>query len=240
MLGCAWPRGWRVEAQEEQCMSQCLRCSKSCEATSVFCQACRSHLRSQLWQEANTLPEASVTVSPVVAVSSESVEVSADADDDLWDRITSPQPIVSAPSLPQTPPPLSPSLPEAYNNSDIASVVDRAIQKLNQAAQCIAKHRAGAERFGPCVDGRWLAFLEPVWPESPDRVLSLRRLQRQLDNCEDLLRRRDVEARLGALIGPIHESEPLHDGLWIGQIEASAHGSGGSLLRRQYHGCRSP
>src|SRR2546421_1652354 len=107
MPGCAWPRGWRVEAQEEQCMSQCLRCSKPCEATSVFCESCRSHLRSQLWQAANTLPEASVAVSPVAVMS-------ADAGDDLWDRITGPQPIVSVPSLPQTPPPLSPSLPGEY------------------------------------------------------------------------------------------------------------------------------
>ncbi|MFL5653100.1 MAG: BACON domain-containing protein [Ktedonobacteraceae bacterium] len=86
-------------------------------------------------------------MSPVVAVSSESVEVSADADDDLWDRITSPQPIISVRSLPQTPPPLSPSLPEAYNNSDIASVVDRAIQKLNEAAQCIAEVEQGSRRL---------------------------------------------------------------------------------------------
>src|SRR5204863_2308660 len=125
-------------------MSQCLRCSKSCEATSVFCQACRSHLRSQLWQEANTLPEASVTVSPVVAMSSESVEVSADADDDLWDRITGPQPIVSVPSLPQTPPPLSPSLP---GNNDLAGVVDQAIQRLNEAAQRIAEVEQGSRRM---------------------------------------------------------------------------------------------
>src|SRR6266568_5317859 len=143
MPGCAWPRGWRVEAQEEQCMSQCLRCSKSCEATSVFCEACRSHLRSQLWQAANTLPEASVTVSPVAVMSAGSV----DERDDLSDRITGPQPIVSVPPLPQTPPPLSPSLPGIYENDDLAGVVDQAIQRLNEAAQRIAEVEQGSRRM---------------------------------------------------------------------------------------------
>src|SRR5437016_795721 len=112
-------------------MSQCLRCSKPCEATSVFCEMCRSHLRSQLWQAANTLPEAFVTVSPVAVMPAESVEVNADARDDLWERITGPQPIVSIPRLPQTPPPLSPSLPGVHENDDLAGIVDQAIQRLN-------------------------------------------------------------------------------------------------------------
>src|ERR1700730_13048012 len=117
MPRCAWLRGWRVEAQEEQCMSQCLRCSKSCEATSVFCEACRSHLRSQLWQATNTLPGASVNVSPVAIMSSGSVEGNVDERDDLSDRNTGPQAIVSVRPLPQPPPPLSPSLPEIYENA---------------------------------------------------------------------------------------------------------------------------
>src|ERR1700737_1762007 len=101
MPRCAWLRGWQVEAQEEQCMSQCLRCSKSCEAASVFCEACRSHLRSQLWQAANTLPGAFVTVFPVAFMSAGSVEVDVDERHDLWDQITGSQPIVSVPPLPQ-------------------------------------------------------------------------------------------------------------------------------------------
>src|SRR2546421_1680550 len=125
-------------------MSQCLRCSKSCEATSVFCEACRSHLRSQLWRATNTLPGASVNVSPVAIMSAGSVEVSVDERDDLWDRITCPQPIVSVPPLPQTPQPLSPSLPE---NIDLANVVDQAIQRLNEAAQRIAEVEQGSRRI---------------------------------------------------------------------------------------------
>ncbi len=125
-------------------MSQCLRCSKSCEATSVFCEACRSHLRSQLWQATNTLPGASVNVSPVAIMSAGSVEVSVDERDDLWDRITGPQPIVSVPPLPQTPQPLSPSLP---GNNDLAGVVDQAIQRLNEAAQRIAEVEQGSRRM---------------------------------------------------------------------------------------------
>src|SRR2546430_10142309 len=128
-------------------MSQCLRCSKSCEATSVFCEACRSHLRSQLWQATNTLPGASVTVSPVPIMSAGSVEVSFDERDNLWDRITGPQPIVSVPPLPQTPQPLSPSLPGIYENDDLAGVVDQAIQRLNEAAQRIAEVEQGSRRM---------------------------------------------------------------------------------------------
>src|SRR5947207_428615 len=49
-------------------MNQCLRCSKPCEATAVFCETCRSFLRGQLWQAANTWPVAPIVTPFSVAV----------------------------------------------------------------------------------------------------------------------------------------------------------------------------
>src|SRR5438128_1220804 len=123
-------------------MSQCLRCSKPCEATSVFCETCRSLLRSQLWEEADTRPEGSIKTSPVVAVASGSGEVSGDP----LERITGPQPVVRVPvsQLPQTPQPLSPGLPEAYA---ISNAVDQALLRLNEAAQRIAEVEQGSRRL---------------------------------------------------------------------------------------------
>ena len=122
-------------------MSQCLRCSKPCEATSVFCDNCQSLLRSQLWQAADTLEEETVAFSPIVAVSSDHGEVNGDP----LDRITSPLPIISKFPLarhPDTPPP-SPSMPEPSENGN---VVDYAVQKLNEAAQSIAQVEQGNRR----------------------------------------------------------------------------------------------
>ena len=123
-------------------MSQCLRCSKPCEATSVFCESCRSHLRSQLWQSAKTLKEESVNIPPIVALSPENGEVSGDP----LERITSPYPIINASNLPQTPPPASPSPPpfEVFNNG---SVVEYAVHQLNEAAQRIAHEEPGNRRL---------------------------------------------------------------------------------------------
>src|SRR6266516_5764901 len=122
-------------------MSQCLRCSKPCEATAVFCEACRSLLRSQLWQDAYTLPETSSMTPPIVAMSPES--------GDPLERITSPYPVVQASLPPVTPsPPFRPSsspsqpqtvlesVPGGYSHSYVA---DQAIHKLNEAAQRIAE-----------------------------------------------------------------------------------------------------
>src|ERR1700730_8479589 len=121
-------------------MSQCLRCSKPCEATSVFCESCRSLLRSQLWQSANTQKEEAVNIPPRVALSPENGEVSGDP----LERITSPYPIINASHLPQTPPPecLPPPL-GMFNNG---SVAEYAVHQLNEAAQRIAQEEPGNRR----------------------------------------------------------------------------------------------
>ncbi|HEY6410940.1 MAG TPA: hypothetical protein VIY29_26085, partial [Ktedonobacteraceae bacterium] len=112
-------------------MSQCLRCSKPCEATSVFCDHCRSLLRSQLWQAADTHEEETITLSPLAVMSPEHSEVSGDP----LERITAPLPIVSKSQYREvsTPVPLSPT------SSDDCNVVDHVVQRLNEAAQRIAE-----------------------------------------------------------------------------------------------------
>ncbi len=142
-----------LEAREMQDMSQCLRCKKPCEATSIFCDSCQSLLRSQLWQEADTHEEKTITFSHAVALSPEHGEVSGEP----LERITSPLPAVSktAPRDPVTPPPVTPSSPAPTN---IGNVVERALQNLNDAAQRIAqaeqsnRRQLRASRLSPIRD----------------------------------------------------------------------------------------
>lgn len=118
-------------------MSQCLRCSKPCEAASVFCESCRSLLRSQLWQSADTHEEETIKFSPIITMSPEHAEVSGDP----LERITSPYPVVST-SQPQrldTPPPLPGTL-------DHENVVEHAVERLNEAARRIAQVEQGYRR----------------------------------------------------------------------------------------------
>src|SRR5262249_54976443 len=79
------------------------------------------------------------------------------------------------------------------------------------------------QRFGAGVDRRRSSRLQPEWVQPPDRRLNGRRLQRQLDDGDNLLRRRNIEARLDALLRPIHEPEALDDLLRTTQIESSTH-----------------
>src|SRR5450755_4006332 len=123
-----------------QDMSQCLRCSKPCEATSIFCETCKSYLRSQLWQTTNTRAEESLQIPPLVAIAPENGEVSGNP----LERITSPHPIVSRPQLPQTPQPLIPSMPDSASKGNIA---EHAVHRLNEAAQRIAHVEQGNRRL---------------------------------------------------------------------------------------------
>ncbi|MEO8973407.1 MAG: hypothetical protein ABI406_17615, partial [Ktedonobacteraceae bacterium] len=114
-------------------MNQCLRCSKPCEASSVFCDACRTLLRVQLWQEADTRSEAAFSTLPVVAASPEGEEeqVWVNSNNDPLERITSPHPIVRPEMAPtqQTPQPVEP-----YEN-----LVEQAVFRLNEAARSIER-----------------------------------------------------------------------------------------------------
>ena len=128
-------------------MSQCLRCSKPCEANSLFCEACKSHLRSQLWQKSNTNVEESAQIAPLVAISPDNGEVSGDP----LERITSPHPVVGVPQLPQTPQtpqpqsfqPLSPVTPGVAHKGNVS---EDAVQRLNEAAQHMTQGEQGNRR----------------------------------------------------------------------------------------------
>src|SRR5260370_24134136 len=110
-------------------MSQCLRCSKRCEANAVFCEECRSLLRNQLQQRPS--PHASQegpssSASPL-ADAPTLAEHGAIQGNPL-ERITSPLPVVKANQEPQ---------PVALvANEDL---VDQAVYRLNEAAQIIAE-----------------------------------------------------------------------------------------------------
>ena len=123
-------------------MSQCLRCSKPREAASVFCESCRSLLRSQLGQSADIVEEETLKLSPVIAVPPEHVEVS----DDPLERITGPQPAVpqSQPERLDTPPPEAPIAPEEYGNE---YVVEYTVKSLSEAARRIAEIEQGNRRM---------------------------------------------------------------------------------------------
>src|SRR5579859_4861033 len=99
-------------------MSQCLRCSKPCETTSVFCETCRSLLRSQLWQAANTGPEEPILAAPpVVVMSSENGGVNGDSLERIMDSHSLAgvsQLPASQIGFPQTPQPPPSSLPGTY------------------------------------------------------------------------------------------------------------------------------
>lgn len=84
-------------------------------------------------------------LSSAAVMSPESAEFNNSAVGNLWDRSTGPQPAIGVPSLPQTPLP-SPSSP-SLDDDDIAGAVDRAIQRLNEAAQRIAEVDQGSRRL---------------------------------------------------------------------------------------------
>src|SRR6266568_818340 len=122
-------------------MTQCLRCSKPCSPTSVFCDECRLLLRYQLQEGEHAFSVASIGTSPLTALSSEDEVGELRVSDDPLERITSPQPIVDAPPTPV-----------------VEDVVEQAVHQLNEAAQNIAKvEQAGrrvprASRLAPIRD----------------------------------------------------------------------------------------
>jgi len=122
-------------------MNQCLRCSKPCAATSVFCDGCRALLRDQLQRgertasEGGTFSSASIGTSPLVATISEQGD--AQVNGDPLERITSPHTIVKDPETPQ---PSTTAIP-----TDYADMIDQALNRLNEAARRIAEVRQNQE-----------------------------------------------------------------------------------------------
>lgn len=115
-------------------MNRCLRCSKPCSPTSLFCDTCQSQLHTQLWQEAQSLTETPTQTPPVVAVSAAPEEKASS----VAERETNPIPTVKTPTI-ENPPatPLTPpiSQPAVYRGNHL---IDQAVQRMNQAAERIA------------------------------------------------------------------------------------------------------
>ncbi len=135
-------------------MSQCLRCSKLCEPTAVFCDECRSLLRNQLQQRPSfyasqqaSLSRESTNTDPPTLPEHTSVQ------GDPLERITSPLPSNRVNPVPQ--------LPDLTAPPDL---VEQAITRLNEAAHLIeqeedqgkidrkARHYSRVSRLAPIVD----------------------------------------------------------------------------------------
>src|SRR6266487_2769303 len=108
-------------------MSQCLRCSKLCEPTAVFCDECRSLLRNQLQQRPSfyASQQASLSAESTNADTPTLSEHTGVQGDPL-ERITSPLPSNRVNPIPQ--PPALTARPD---------LVEQAVNRLNEAAHLI-------------------------------------------------------------------------------------------------------
>src|SRR5205823_1890414 len=112
----------------------------------------------------------------------------------------------------------------------------------NQAAarrQRLAEHRTRRQRLRPRIDRRRLLVrtrpvVEPEWLQAPRRRLSKRFSQGLLNNRQNFLARRNIEAWLDPLFGPVHEPKAFNDILWTGQVEAATH-VGARLWESELH-----
>src|SRR5713101_6812663 len=150
--------GFSSEIEKGSTMSQCLRCSKLCEANAVFCEECRSLLRNQLQQRPS--PHASQegpssSASPLADVPT-LAEHGAIQGNPL-ERITSPLPVVRANQEPQ---------PVALvANEDL---VDQAVYRLNEAAQLIAEEEEQGKSERKARPFSRVPRLRPIHDISPD------------------------------------------------------------------------
>jgi len=139
-------------------MSQCLRCSKLCEANTVFCEECRSLLRNQLQQRPSphaSQEEPSSSASPLADVPT-LAEHGAIQGNPL-ERITSPLPVGRANQEPQ---PVALVAPE--------DLVDQAVYRLNEAAQLIAEEEEQGKSDRKARPYSRAPRLRPIRDISPD------------------------------------------------------------------------
>ncbi len=129
--------------------SRCEYCGKFCDATTVFCDECRVLLQNQyqtvkLVEVGQEVEErASVGVPQSVAMSSwqEDGEDKGDrGGGSIFERITSPLPVVRTQEVETPVPPVQVQVQETYN------LVEQALNRLNDAAQRIAKAEGGQRR----------------------------------------------------------------------------------------------
>ena len=132
-------------------MSQCLRCSKLCEPSAVFCEECRSLLRNQLRQGLTLYASQQETSS--ASVDFPTLPEHMGMQGDPLERITSPLPSNRVNEFPQ------PSVLMAQPD-----LVEQAVTRLNEAAHLIeqeedqskndrkARLYSRASRLSPIVD----------------------------------------------------------------------------------------
>ena len=135
-----WLQWIVVQAREKsRHMSQCLRCRKPCEATAVFCDDCRSLLRTDFrrgsaWRAGNGLnASTSVTVADGVA---SSVKQQGEQPDHSFQTSSTlpltPGAMSWGPTTPVTPQP---------------DVAEQAVTRLNEAAQRMAEVEPARRRL---------------------------------------------------------------------------------------------
>src|SRR5215831_5000237 len=113
-------------------MSQCLRCSKLCEPTAVFCEECRSLLRYQLQQRphlyASQQQTSSTSEDPPTLTEHPGVQ------GDPLERITSPLPSNRVNEITQ---------PQSLTVQ--TDLVEQAVTRMNEAAHLIEQEE---EQYG--------------------------------------------------------------------------------------------
>src|SRR5258707_3883824 len=187
-------------------MSQCLRCSKLCEANAVFCEECRSLLRNQLQQRPSphaSQEEPSSAASPL-ADAPTLAEHGAIQGNPL-ERITSPLPVVRANQEPQ---------PVALvANEDLE---DQAVYRLNEAAQIIAEEEEQGKSDRKARPYSRVPRLRPIRDISPD----IRRESTPLPQVSgtpqsDPVSRNGLEHQQGNGISPVRmDAHPSLPDLW--------------------------
>ncbi len=128
-------------------MSLCLRCSKPCAATSVFCDECRLLLNYRLQQGESVVTAAPFEALPLATTSSEREEGGVSISDDPFGHITGAHSTTDD----------SPAQPVIYPNT-----VEQAVNKLNAAAHAITEVEQPTRR--PLHPSR----LAPIYDVSTD------------------------------------------------------------------------
>jgi hypothetical protein len=145
-------------------MSQCLRCSKPCEASAVFCDECRSLLRNEFRQgsvshspdpggtvssvgtrsTASSLSSASAPSSVSTSIPSLVAQKPDESQDDLAYHNTKPLGIAETPRSPDAPVTPHPPTLTDYPYPDIA---EQTMSRLSEAAQFISEVEPASRRL---------------------------------------------------------------------------------------------
>ena len=143
-----WLRRIVVQAGEKSGhMSQCLRCRKPCEATAVFCDECRSRLRTEFRRGSVSHAAYGVQASPSIAVTS---SISSNVKEHFEQKgATDGRAAPPAPPQPVTPVLKTPVTPHPPNLITHQDVTEQAITRLSEAAQRISEVAAQPSRRLP-------------------------------------------------------------------------------------------